>query len=275
LQSQLAAGFRAVRKVSGFTLVELLVVIGILAVLLALLSGALIRAKGAAKRVACMNNLKQWGIGVHTYAAESEDELPRESALDGINSWELTGAASSSDVWYNAVAQTMGVPTMAHYAQTPSSQQTFYTDAKIFHCPSAHFSAIAATYPNFSIAINSKLMRDFEATPGPPTGFGDEQGLRLSEITSPERTALFLDNGLPGETRLCPFQAPYTGQPKADASVFPGRHEDRGNIAFVDGHVATLPGKEVVEMDPSSVFCGRAIFPPKEVVWRHDPALVP
>jgi len=164
---------------------------------------------------------------------------------------------------------------MAQYAQTPSSQQTFYSNGKIFHCPSARFSAIAATYPNFSIAINSKLMPDFETTPGPPTRVPGEKGIRLCEVKAPDRTALFLDNGVPGEARLCSFQAPYSGQPKGDASVFPGRHDGRGNILFVDGHVVTLKGTEVVEMSPTSIFRGRGIFPPKEVVWRHDPALVP
>ena len=275
MQLQPAERFRRARK-NGFTLVELLVVIGVVGVLFGLISGALIRAKWAAHRVACMNTLKQWGTGVYLYAAQSDDELPRESAMDGINSWELTALPSNNDVWYNAVAETMGVPTMAHYAQTPSSQQSFYSEAKIFHCPSARFSPIAATYPNFSLAINSKLMRDFErGTPGPTSSFGGEKGLRLSEVKAPERTALFLDNGVPGEPRLCSFQAPYTGQPKGDASVFPGRHSGRGNILFVDGHVATLMGKEVVEMSPSSIFRGGGIFPPVEVVWRHDPALVP
>ena len=47
------------------------------------------------------------------------------------------------------------------------------------------------------------------------------------------------------------------------------------NILFVTGHVLTMAGKDVVEMDPASVFRGRAIFPPTEVVWSHDPALVP
>ena len=263
------------RERKAFTLIELLVVIAILGVLLGLISGALIRAKWAAQRVACMHTLKQWGTGVHLYAAQSDDELPRESAVDGINSWELTALASNHDVWYNAVAETMGVPTMSQYAQTPSSQQSFYSQARIFHCPSARFSPISATYPNFSIAFNSKLMRDFEKTPGPTSSLGGNKGLRLCEVKAPDRTALFLDNGVPGEVRLCAFQAPYSGQPKGDASVFPGRHIGGGNILFVDGHVVWLKGKEVVEMNPTSVFRGRGIFPPTEVVWRHDPGLVP
>jgi prepilin-type processing-associated H-X9-DG protein len=163
---------------------------------------------------------------------------------------------------------------MAQYAQTPSSQQDFYSSGEVFHCPRARFSDIAATYPNFSLAINSKLMPDFEAKEPTPSVFSSA-GQKLADIKIPDRTALFLDNGIPGEERLCSYQTPYTGQPKAYASQFSGRHNRGGNIAFADGHVATLVGRDVVEMNPASIFRGRAIYPPNEVIWRHDPALVP
>jgi prepilin-type N-terminal cleavage/methylation domain-containing protein/prepilin-type processing-associated H-X9-DG protein len=259
---------------SGFTLLELLVVSAILAVLFGLIVSAVARAKMSAQRIVCMNNLKQWAAATHVYANENDDLLPRESAVDGINSWEMTGSSTNHDVWYNALAETMLIMPMTQYAQTPSSQQDFYSDGRIFHCPRARFAPISATYPNFSLAMNSKLMRDFERA-DPTSAAVGSNSRRLSEMKAPDRTALFLDGGVPEEERLCSFQAPYTGQPKAFASQFPGRHNRGGNIAFVDGHVRTLPGKDVVDMDAASVFRGRAIFPYGEVVWRHDPTLVP
>jgi prepilin-type N-terminal cleavage/methylation domain-containing protein len=61
---------------SAFTLVELLVVIGIIAVLVGILLPALNKAKSRAQTIACQSNLRQIYLAARTYATENRDSLP-------------------------------------------------------------------------------------------------------------------------------------------------------------------------------------------------------
>lgn len=118
---------------NGFTLVELLVVIGIIALLIAILLPSLARARASAVSVQCQSNLRQLGQAVVMYAMDNRDQLPYDVAQvpnpDGsattITSqwWLLLNNVYTSDRRENSLDQTISIsgtfrcPAAAIYGQ--------------------------------------------------------------------------------------------------------------------------------------------------------------
>ena len=235
---------------TGFTLMEMLVVIAIITVLAAIAYPLIARMRANANKLFALNRMKNLAAAANTYAGTHNGILPSEDVV-GADGWASSISPEAEKTWYNALPRQMGEKALGDFVKE-GRQADFYTKQSILFLPGASYPTNQRNVkPLFAIAINTKLHRKARKVDGQKDPAGLKSDLNISTIQLPSRTVLFLEQGLPGESRAHPTIAKgdYDGSCKGSAKSFVARYTDRGIIAFCDGHADEVSAKDILGSD--------------------------
>jgi prepilin-type processing-associated H-X9-DG protein/prepilin-type N-terminal cleavage/methylation domain-containing protein len=277
-------------RARAFTLVELLVVIGIIALLISILLPALNRARAAAKTLQCMSSLRQYGLSDLSY-------------VNANRGWHLPGywgkRESGEGYYYNRTwtglyefRKSMGLPMIPQDDTGPNQGNVLfnYVTTK-WYCPEALIHKEGFYAPmnvtvvplHYSYGMNvegvdTDNFASLDAAKAPyahisnntmASRYGSFAGFRNSQV---KRSAekLFMADGLyivlnmtgsgprpgfKGKESNYDFTGESTanGQGGIDTTRSTAwRHRGRANVLFFDGHAASLRKDEIYTKDPTT-----------------------
>lgn len=230
----------------GFTLVEMLVVLGIVALMAALLFPAFAHVREKGHQTSCASNMRQLGLALSAYAIDYDEQYPTSTLTDT----STTNIAWAGQIYpHLTTADVFRCPTDATTA-SPLSVVSYGLNANLAAASSlAALSAPARTVLLFEVSGDRALISDYAE--GQTTGAGQAQvsasgnglngglanltGKGAGRVESAQYACGALDNS----------QAVTALPPDLDQYQHPGRHSASANFLLADGHVKRVASAQV------------------------------
>ncbi len=221
----------------GFTLVELLVVIAVIAILASLLLPALSRARMRARGIACLNNTKQLTLGWLIYADEHNQRLPYNLGMAG-------SSVRTNLNWVNNVMTWELDPDNTNRATLTGASLGPYVDAAtaVYQCPSDDVLSPTQRAAGWERRIRSYSMNALVGDAGDLSSKGYNvndpdyrQFFKLTQIPQPANIFVFLDEHPDSIDDGYFVNRAYTSQWLDLPASY---HDGAAAFSFADGHSA-------------------------------------
>jgi len=244
----------------AFTLVELLVVIGIITVLVAMLLPALSRARLAALSAVCGSNLRQCGIGLQIYANDFGQAVPvRRRKAAALIAWP------HFLVYKNELWDTPGSKQYITRSVSLCPANPFYSDdCRIATTTSVGYGMFLATSSSlaaFDPTVNKGFQRQIDKTPtpAPPNDDWMVQVQKLTALPTPSSTTVWMADSLSlhgssyggGGHMYGNFSD--QGRAQFDGAIHLIHPNSRANVLFYDGHVESMTDKQMRNSTSSKI----------------------
>lgn len=220
----------------AFTLVEMLVVIGIIAVLAGILLPAMSAAREEAKSVKCLSNLRQLGLAATAYCNANGGSFPIAYLT------VPTSGGSADHEWDFSRFRDANGTTVE-----PGLLWSGSTSPEVQQCPTYDGRSNAAGDPYTGYNYNTTFI-----------GHGQSETVRrprkVTQVRDPARIALFGDGqyyGGANKFMRSPFVTPEDASFASRSAGTQGfRHRKRTNVCYCDGHAQSVTGRFTTTSDP-------------------------
>lgn len=215
----------SLRRQTGVTLLEFIVVVAVVAALAALLIPATLSSRGKMNAVRCTSNLRAIGAALHAYIAENNGYYP----------YNRNGNPAPNNKFMHQTLRDAGIDTYVGRGET-------YKDAGIWYCPADEGRPEVHAAKSYGISFYLGARRDATDTPAwqrKPAASDRSGGLIYMMDHDSGHTPKSTGGNL--QSSSWPFRHPTApGQPPASGVQVEFRHGGVSNALFVDGHVEAL-----------------------------------